>query len=195
MVHDLGAVPMADLERAIYRATTAPVVLMMAPDSPEISDVLARSGLEILTTGVALDPCDDLTYGVIRGESGRIESHIFRLPPKPVAALMATILLVGPLVARLQGKLQPDRPSTRRAVWAGHQTATDVRTRAVPVYIESGADACLLASPITYRGIDDLAGFSQADAIALLPPQSGPWVGGELIDIVPIGQGPGLAGF
>jgi molybdopterin molybdotransferase len=195
MVHDLGAVPMADLERAIYRATTAPVVLMMAPNSPEVSDVLARSGLETLTSGIALDPCDDLTYGVIRGESGRIESHLFRLSPRPAAALIATILLVGPLVARLQGKSQPDRPRTRRAVWVGRQTETDDRTRAVPVHLEAGADARLLASPISYRGIDDLAGFSQADAIALLPPRSGPWAGGELIDVVPIGQGPGLAGF
>ncbi|ODT97768.1 MAG: hypothetical protein ABS79_07035, partial [Planctomycetes bacterium SCN 63-9] len=121
MVHDLGTVPVADLDRALHRATTAPVVLMMAPNSPVVADALALSGLETRVNGVSLDPCDDLIYGVIRDESGRIESHVFRLPPNPVAALLATTLLVGPLVARLQGEVATEPSRRRLAVWSGSQ--------------------------------------------------------------------------
>jgi len=192
MVHDLGAVPLADLDQALYRASTAQVVLMMAPDSQPISAALAKLGVEIRVSGVSLDPCDDLTYGILRGESGRIESHIFRLSPRPVAALLSTMLLVGPLVARLQGETQPELHK-RRAIWTGRQEPTENQTRVVPVKIEAGDDARLHASPISYRGLDDLAGFAQADALAVFPPNSGPWNGGEIVEFVPIGQGHDLA--
>lgn len=188
MVHDLGTVPFADLDRALYRATTAPVVLVMGPNSVAISDALARAGLDVRASGVALDPCEDVTYGVIRGESGRVESHLFRLSPSPVAALVAATLLVGPLVARLQGEAPADPPRRRYAVWNGAQNATDHRTRAVPVKLVAGDDARLQAMPISYRGVDDLAGFSRADALVLFPPHSGPWTGGDIVEVVPIGQ-------
>ena len=193
MVHDLGTVPVADLDQALYRATTAPVVLMMGPDSPAISDALANLGVRTRVSGVPLDPCDDLTYGVLRGETGRIESHIFRLPPRPVAALMATMLLVAPLVARLQGDLQNDAPRRSHAVWTGRQESTGPKARAVPVRIEFDDDARVRALPISYRGLDDLGGFAQADAIAIFPPNSGPWDGGEIVEYLSIGQGHHLA--
>jgi molybdopterin molybdotransferase len=195
MVHDLGTVPLADLDRALYRATTAPVVLVMGAESAAISDALARAGLEVRVSGISLDPCDDLTYGVIRGESGRVESHVFRLSPSPVAALVAATLLVAPLVARLQGEVLADPPRYRRAVWTETQGPTDHRTRAVPVKIDAGDDAQIRALPISYRGVDDLAGFAQADALALFPPHGGPWIGGELVEVVPIGQAFHAAGW
>jgi molybdopterin biosynthesis enzyme len=188
MVHDLGTVPLADLDRALYRATTAPVVLVMGPKSVVISDALAQAGFEVRVSEISLDPCEEVVYGVIRGESGRVESHLFWLSSSPAAALVAATLLVGPLVARLQGEAPADSPRRRYAVWTGPQNATDHRTRAVPVQLMAGDDARLQALPISYRGVDDLAGFASADALALFPPNAGPWIGGELVEVVPIGQ-------
>ena len=47
-----------------------------------------------------------------------------------------------------------------------------------------------LVAPIDYRGQDDLLGFARAEALALLPPRSGPWRGGEFVEVAPFGPWP-----
>ena len=54
-------------------------------------------------SGVALHPGKRMSYGVVPGEGGRVAHHVFHLPPSPIAALTVASLLIGPLIARLQG--------------------------------------------------------------------------------------------
>ena len=97
-------------------------------------------------------------------------------------------LLLGPLIARLQGG--PPGPSPPlRVVWTGTpHRPTDDRLWAVAVTLAFDAQARLCASPIDHRGKDDLVNFAKADALALLPPRSGPWLGGEVLEAVPLGD-------
>jgi hypothetical protein len=40
-----------------------------------------------------------------------------------------------------------------------------------------------MATLVDLDGPDDLVGFARAEALALLPPRSGPWHGGEVVEI------------
>jgi molybdopterin molybdotransferase len=188
--HDLGTVTERDLPAALDRALTAPVVLVLGPPEGAIPRALRRAGVEPRFAGVALHPGKRLGYGVVRGGSGRAAHHVFQMAPGPVGVLTGVALLVGPLVARLQGG-PPAPPTPLRALWSGPaHRPTDDRLWAVPVTLSVGDDARLRVTPIDHRGKDDLVGFSRADALALLPPRSGPWTGGEVVEVVSLGAWP-----
>lgn len=185
--HDLGTVPRRELANALARALTAPIVIVLGGFDGTTPRALKKAGVEPIFSGVSLHPGKRVGYGVVRDGSGAATQHVFHMSPGPVAVLTVVTLLVGPLIERLHGG-PSEAPRPHRAVWQGPpHRPTDDRDWAVPVTLRAGDDARLFASPIDHRGKDDLPGFSRADALALLPPRSGPWDGGELVDVVPLG--------
>ncbi len=183
--HDLGAVAVADLDAALARALSAPVAVVVGEVDGPIPRALARAAVEPVFSGVSIHPGKRLSYGVVLGASGRVEHHVFHLPPGPNSALTIATLLIGPLIDRLHGA-PADAPGASPAVWTAPHRPTDDRTWAVPVTLTTDDRARRLATPLDHRGKDDLPGFSRADALALLPPRSGPWRGGEVVAVVPL---------
>jgi molybdopterin biosynthesis enzyme len=186
--HDLGAVGENEFDAALARALTAPVVVVTGPVEGLVPRALRRAGVEPVVTGVSLHPGDRLQYGVVRAASGRVEHHVFLLPPSPAAALTLATLLIGPLIDRLQGGAT-GKDAPLRATLAEPHGATDDRDWAVPATLTLDEQARLVVSPIPYRGKDDLASFARADALLLLPARSGPWDRGDVVDAVPIESG------
>src|SRR5262249_35209593 len=128
--HDLGAIALRDLDAALNRALTARVVVVLGAvdaDGP-IPAALERAGVERVFAGLSLMPGKRLNYGVVREQpgsaTGAVRQHVFHLVPNPIAALTVATLLIGPLIARLQGgsAAAPRRP---RAILAGPHRATD----------------------------------------------------------------------
>jgi molybdopterin molybdotransferase len=183
MPHDLQAVTDSAFPAALERATSAPVIVVLGPSSRPIARAFQSFGLETIVSGVALKPGGRSRYAVIRDESGRVVHHVFHLPLAPMAASTAFALLVRPLIAGLQGGSLV-APRTTSAVMDGTHRAVGERLRAVPVSLDIGADARHRARPIPMRGLDDLAGFARADGLAMLPAGSGPWLGGEIVEVV-----------
>jgi molybdopterin molybdotransferase len=193
-VHDLGAIARSDLDSALDRALTAPIVVVLGPPEGFIARALHRAGVEPVFNGLALRPGKRSSYGVIRGSSygesnpdqEPIRHHVFHVVPNPIAALTVATLLIGPLIARLHGGGGPaaaagwHRP---RAILGGPHRATDDRTWAVPVTLADDDQGRRIASIVPLRGPDDLLGFGCAEALALLPRESGPWKGGEVVEI------------
>jgi molybdopterin biosynthesis enzyme len=190
--HDLGAISVRDLDAAVRRALTAPVVVVLgAPDGP-IPRALRRAGVEPVSSGLALQPGKRLSYGIVPGPSGRARHHVFHFVANPIAALTVTTLLIGPLIDRLHGG--PGGPTPRpRAILSGPHRPTDDRLWAVPVTLTDDGQGRRLASVVPLRGQDDLLGFAGAEALALLPPRGGPWHGGEVVEIAPFGPWPAVA--
>jgi molybdopterin molybdotransferase len=122
-------------------------------------------------------------YGIIRDESGEVSNHVFHLPLAPVAASTAFALFVQPLIARLQGNPAAG-PRTVAAVWDGTHRPTGNRLQVVPVTLTTDTEARRRARPVPLRSSDDLPGFAKADGLALLPNHSGPWLGGEVVEVV-----------
>jgi molybdopterin molybdotransferase len=183
MPHDLQAVHESEFSSALERATSAPVVVVLGPTSRSIVRTCRSFGVEPVVTGVGMRPGGRTRHGVIRDESGEVAHHIFHLPLAPVAASTAFAMLVQPLIARLQGG-PPAGPRTVAAVWDGAHRATGDRVKPVPVTLAIDAEARQRARPIPLQGPDDLPGFARADGLALLPAHSGPWLGGEVVEVV-----------
>jgi molybdopterin biosynthesis enzyme len=191
--HDLGTIAERDgvLDAALARALTAPVLVVLGHGSGRLTKALARAGVEPVFAGVALEPGERLGYSVVRGDSGRVQSHVFLVPLSPTVALIAVTLLVGPLIARLQGSTA-DGATTHHAVWSGTHPPTGDRLWPVPVTLATDDAGRLCAVPVEHRGRDDLPAFARAEALALLPPRSGPWQGGERVAITALDACPAI---
>lgn len=186
MPHDLQAVPESRFESAFERATAAPVIVVLGPAPRAVRRVFRSFGVDPVVRGLAMGPGGSARYGVIRDDSGRSAHHVFHLPIALVAASAAFALLVRPLIARLQGWEDPG-PRTLAATWSGEHPATRDRLRVVPVALVEDDEGRRLARPIPLQGVDDLPSFARAQGLALLPARSGPWQGGERVDVVRLG--------
>ncbi len=182
MPHDLQAVAEARFASTFERATCAPLIVVLGPTSRPVLRALRSFGVEPVISGVAMKPGSRARYGVIRDDTGEVAHHVFHLPIAPVAASIAFSILVEPLLARLQGA-PPAGLRTVPAVWDGTHRGTSTHLRAVPVTVTVDAEARQIARPVSLRGLDDLPGFARADGLALLPAQSGPWKGGEVVEV------------
>ena len=183
MPHDLQAVSEAQFPSALERATSAPVIVVLGPTSRPILRALKSTGAEAVVPGVAMKPGGRSRHYLARDESGRVAHHIFHLPIAPMASSTAFALLVQPLIGRLQGSPLAG-PRTVAAVWEGTHRPIGDRLRAIPVTLDLDSTARHRARPIPMQGPDDLPGFAKADGLALLSARSGPWMGGEVVEVV-----------
>jgi molybdopterin molybdotransferase len=183
MSHDLQAVSEDQFPSALERATSAPVIVVLGPISRSILRTFKSFGVETILPGVAMKPGGRSRHYVIRDEQGHVAHHIFHLSLAPIAASTAFTLLVQPLIARLQGG-PPAGPQTLAAIWDGTHRAIGDRLRAVPVTLTIDPEARHRARPIALQGLDDLPSYARADGLALLPAHSGPWLGGEVVEVV-----------
>jgi len=194
--HDLGAVVERDLDAALDRALTAPVVVILGTPAGPVARALNRAGVEPVFSGLALKPGQHLSYGIVPAagstDLGPARHHVFHLTSSPIAALTTATLLFGPLIARLHGAPAASVPRPR-AILAGPHRATDGRTWAVPVTLADDDQGRRVATLVDLDGQDDLVGFARAEALALLPPRSGPWQGGEVVEIAPFGPSAAVA--
>ena len=105
--HDLGAVVERDLDAALDRALTAPVVVILGTPVGPVARALNRAGVEPVFSGLALKPGQRLSYGIVPAAGttgpGPARHHVFHLTSSPIAALTTATLLFGPLIARLHG--------------------------------------------------------------------------------------------
>ncbi len=187
MPHDLQAVAESHFSTTFERATSAPIVIVLGPIRRSILRIYREFGVETVIPGVAMRPGGRTRHGIIRDESGDISCHVFHMPHASVAASTSFSLLVQPLISRLQGNTASG-PRTHAAVCDGTHRSTGDRLRTIPVTLTLDAEARLRARPIMLRGWDDLPGFARADGLALLPPRSGPWLGGEIVEVVRFGE-------
>lgn len=182
MPHDLQAVPESRFDSAFERATLAPVIVVLGPASKPVVRSIRSFGVEPVVHGLAMKPGGRTRYGVIRDDEGRVAHHVFQLPLAPITATVVFAMLIRPLIARLQGSTDP-LPPTRRATWDGDHRATGDRLHTVPVTLSEDDEGRRIARPIMLRGGGDLSSFARADALALLPAGTGPWIGGERVQI------------
>jgi len=183
MPHDYQSVADSRFRPALERATTAPVILILGPSTRSTARVLRSIGVEPVFRGLALRPGGKTRYGVVRDDSGRVAHHVFQLPLQPIAASTAFLLLVKPLIARLQGATA-EAPSTTPAAWGGDPRPALDHARAVPSTIRVDAEGRRVARPVPLQGAGDLPGFALADGLALIPPGGGPTRPGDLVDVV-----------
>ena len=143
-----------------------------------VPQVLAACGVCEVFHHVAMQPGRPVFYG--RTDTG----HVFGLPGNPVAAFVCFKTLVEPLLRTLRGLGTPIPPA-HAATFEGSMKRTDDRARYVGVELLD-TEAGPVARRIATHGPADLAALSRATGLAILPPQTGPYQGGESVQVIPL---------
>jgi len=188
MPRDYQAVSGSKVRTALERATTAPVVVILGPASLHLARALSAIGYEPVVEQVAIESIGHARHGIIRDDDGKVINHIFQFPSHPFAASVAFLLLVQPLIARLQGDLNQQVRSVVAFAEGESQPATRRRTRVQPATLRIDPNGQRIGESIP-GDIDDFLAWSRADGLLIFPEQSGPWRGGDPVEFVPIVPG------
>lgn len=142
-------------------AADADVVVTTGASSVGAGDqlprVLTELFAELLVDGVACRPGHPQLLARLGGR------YVVGLPGNPLAALVAAMTLLDPLVSTLAARpLTPLAPATV----TGEVTSHERMTRLVPVEVEAGR-----ASPVGHDRPGMIWGAALADALAVIPPE------------------------
>ncbi|MCW2678689.1 MAG: molybdopterin molybdenumtransferase MoeA [Frankiales bacterium] len=162
------------LRQAVEAASCDVVVITGATSvgpADHLRPVLTALGAELLVDGVACRPGHPQVLA--RLPDGRF---VVGLPGNPLAALVATVTVLGPLLAALAGRGL--RHAT--ALLGEELRAAPDSTRLVPVRLDGTH-----AHPVRHTGSGMLRGAAEADALAVVPP--GPSLqAGDAVEILPL---------
>ena len=136
---------------------------------------LEELGAEQVFWGVSLRPGKPTWFGV--APNGGL---VFGLPGNPVSAMVTFILFARPALLAMQG-LDPDAPRAS-AVLETDYPKKPGRTHAVRCRLRAGAEG-LVASTTGAQQSHVLTSMLDADALALIPADSGVVVAGERVEL------------
>src|SRR6267142_988042 len=149
-------------------------------DHDHAQDALERLGGELIFHSVAIRPGKPVLFGTASG--GRL---VFGLPGNPAAATLGFELFVRLAVRMLSGDPKPDRPAARARL-RGSITRVEGLT-----YFPRGAvraeGSTLVFTPGEQQSSMQIASWSGANAVAMIPPGEGKLEEGSEIDILLVG--------
>jgi molybdopterin molybdotransferase len=154
---------------------------MSVGEHDHVRPALAELGAEQVFWGVAIRPGRPTWFGVHPAGS-----LIVGLPGNPVSAVVCFLLLARPAILAMQG-LAPDRHRTR-AVLDGGYTKRPGRMHAVRCKLDLREDGWH-ARPTGEQASHILTSMLGADALALIPAESGPVEAGETVEVELLPQG------
>jgi molybdopterin molybdotransferase len=154
---------------------------MSVGEHDHVRPALAELGAEQVFWGVAIRPGRPTWFGVHPAGS-----LIVGLPGNPVSAVVCFLLLARPAILAMQG-LAPNRHRTR-AVLDGGYTKRPGRMHAVRCALELREDGWH-ARPTGEQASHILTSMLGADALALIPAESGPIEAGETVEVELLPQG------
>jgi molybdopterin molybdotransferase len=173
-----------DLREKIARGLEADVLLLSGGVSAGVLDLvpqlLVEAGVREVFHKVCLKPGKPLWFGTHEHSDGR-KVLVFGLPGNPVSSFVCYTLFVRPALARLAGR--DDRGSYTRARLTEPYTSRRPR----PTYHPAILDEHTTKSTVRltdWRGSADLAAFTRANCLALLPSGDEGISKGEMVDIV-----------
>jgi len=162
----------AAVDVIITTGSTAP-----GPDN-HVRQVLRDLGAHWLIDGVAVTPGAQMLLAKL--PDGRF---LVGLPGEPQSALAGLVTLVAPLIAALRGA--PAMRGYPTAVLFADAPAAEFAddTRLAPIRLEL-LEAAQVAYPLADTGPAGLAGWAQADAVAIVPPGAG--FRGDVVHHLPV---------
>jgi molybdopterin molybdotransferase len=171
----------SQLFESIQRGLMNDVLLLTGGVSAGILDLvpqqLARAGVRQIFHGVHMKPGKPLWFGCY--ESGQHRCLVFGLPGNPVSSLVCFELFVRPALRRLSG-LNTER-DVLKAVISDSISVRGNRPVYQPVFVSLN-ETRLTAQPVPWSGSSDLRATVDANGMALLLPEHGPYDRGETVD-------------
>src|SRR6267142_1822966 len=181
----LGVAP-DSVERIAERLRDAPADILLTTggasvgDHDHAQDALERLGGELIFHTVAIRPGRPVLFG-----TASADRLVFGLPGNPAAATLGFELFVRLAVRMLSGDPKPDRPAARARL-RGSITRVEGLT-----YFPRGAvraeGSTLVFTPGEQQSSMQIASWSGANAVAMIPPGEGKLEEGSEIDILLVG--------
>ncbi|HWC17370.1 MAG TPA: gephyrin-like molybdotransferase Glp [Terriglobales bacterium] len=151
-----------------------------------VEDVLSEFAVEFLFTGVQIQPGKPLVFGRAREShsSSSKSTYFFGLPGNPISTMVTFQLFASVMVGALSGV----RCLPLRATKV--QLAADVHvkaglTRFLPAKL-SGAWNDAAVELIKWQGSGDIAAFSRADCLLVIPADRENFAPGEWMTVLPL---------
>ena len=199
------------LAAQVIAAGGEPVQLPIAPDKPEAlrqlierglqSDLLLMSGgvsageydlvegamtgfsAEFLFTGAQIQPGKPLVFGRARRPQAADQFvYFFGLPGNPISTMVTFELFVRTVVRALAGAHSERLRTAKARLIAALKTKTGL-TRFLPARL-SGEWNDAQVEPVRWQGSGDIAAFSRADCLLVVPPDREQFEAGEMMAVV-----------
>jgi molybdenum cofactor synthesis domain-containing protein len=123
---------------------------------------LGELGAEIFFDRVRLKPGKPTVFARLK------RTLVFGLPGNPVSSAVAFYFFVRKTILLMQSAKQSDLQHGT-AILSEPMKGTKGRESYLPVRLDSDANAWLIATPLRWHGSSDFIGFSQAQALAVIP--------------------------
>jgi len=167
--------------RAALRRADAVVTIGGASvgDRDYLGEAHARLGVRLLFRKVAVKPGKPNIVGIAPDGTA-----VFSLPGNPVSALVSLVTLVIPALHGMMGYADP-RPRTQPAVLDRPLPHRPGRREWVRAAL-ARSDDTLTARPLRHQGSHMMLGLAAADALVLVPEESGDLPAGSRVEVIPL---------
>ena len=196
------------LAAQVYAAGGEPVILPVAPDSPDELALLLRKGLSadlllitggvsmgrydlveqvlasfealFLFTGVRIQPGRPVVFGDVT--LGDKTTPFFGLPGNPVSTMVTFQVFAGPVLDALSGSTPQPLPFAKAALKSVFTTKTGL-TRFLPANL-GGTIEQPEVELIRWQGSGDLMAVSRSNCYIVVPPEQGYFAAGEDVTVL-----------
>jgi molybdopterin molybdotransferase len=143
-----------------------------------VKKALASLGLDISVPKVAVRPGKPTWFGMVGG------TPLLGLPGNPTAAFVCAFLFLRPLIHGLLAR--SDKPAALRAVLDGQIDKSGENEIYLRARLSVRDDARFAVRPFENQDTSLVSVFAAANALVRRPPQSGPAVSGDLVEVLPL---------
>src|SRR5271166_3138166 len=196
------------LAAQVYAAGGEPMILPVAPDSPDELALLLRKGLgehlllvtggvsmgkydlveqvlasfeaRFLFTGVRIQPGRPVVFGnvILRDKT----APFFGLPGNPVSTMVTFQLFVRPILDALSGSTPQPLPFAKAALKSAFTTKTGL-TRFLPAKL-GGTHEQPEVELVRWQGSGDLMAVSRSNCYIVVPPEREHFAAGEAVTVL-----------
>jgi molybdopterin molybdotransferase len=152
-----------------------------------VEEALSTFSAEFLFTGVQMQPGKPLVFG--RARSRRSSSdrwvYFFGLPGNPISTMVTFELFARAMVRALAGSEGTLQRGTKARLAKRMHTKTGL-TRFLPARLSGGWNDAEVEA-VKWQGSGDIAAFSRADCLLVIPPDREVFEAGEWMTVILIG--------
>jgi len=169
------------IEKAKDADIIVPVGGASVGDHDYMRDAFKQCGLLSIFEKIAVRPGKPTWFGTMGNQ------HVLGLPGNPASAIVCTHLFLKTLMGVNDG-LSFTRARLTEAIKANGPRETYMRA-----FAKVSQTGQLEVTPFPRQDSSLLTPLTEANVLIRLPKEAGPWVAGDMIDVLPLGTGPALA--
>jgi molybdopterin molybdotransferase len=148
-----------------------------------VEDALSHFSAEFLFTGVQIQPGKPLVFGRARSMSQEGWTHFLGLPGNPISTMVTFQLFASILLRALSGAAAGSGLRGTKARLGKEVRVKTGLTRFLPARLSGNWDDAEV-EPVKWQGSGDVAAFSRADCLLVIPPDREHFNPGEWVTVL-----------